>query len=91
MTFQKAMSACDITSQQMSRVVRILNELVRSEASTPLVCRMIQEAIESQGKGKTDQKLKKFLQVPTKVGVWMAWWSGGYPLSVRIVKLPATI
>ena len=40
--FQKSMSACDCSPQEMSRVIRILNELVRSQAPTPLICRMIQ-------------------------------------------------
>jgi hypothetical protein len=42
LTFQKAMSACECSPQEMSRVIRIVNELVRSQAPTPLICRMIQ-------------------------------------------------
>lgn len=42
LTFQKAMSACECTPQEMSRAIRIINEIVRSQAPVPLVCRMIQ-------------------------------------------------
>ena len=42
LTFQKAMAACDCTPQEMSRVIRIINEILRNQAPTPIVCRMIQ-------------------------------------------------
>jgi hypothetical protein len=54
LTFQKAMLACECSPQEMSRGVRILNELARSQSPTPLVCRMIQV-----GAKKTFEKIRE--------------------------------